>query len=231
MSDGRNLGAAMNEEGPGRSLQEILNPVNLGAAGKYVIYAGGAFTTAAFRIMGNIGVGRSTDELKEAVTDMQAAYEDASSRPTTTDKTFDAAVSFGSKIFDAPGIYKVGGAVNYAANAIITLVGEVTDMFIFQSGGTFTFGESVEVVLEGGLVAENVYWVGTSAAVGPNTHMEGTFLASGAVTIASGVTMNGIILAQGVAASVLENLKTTISSHMRRGYFHSFKKSSILSIK
>ena len=208
-----------------RDLQEILlSPIDLGIASEYVVFTGAALTTAATRIRGSTGMGSSTNELEKTVDDIKAAFDDVSSRSTTVDKTTDGAVTFGSKAFDAPGIYKFGGAVNIAANAIIKLVGEVTDMFIFQSDGTFTFGADVEVVLEGGLVAENVYWVGASAAVGANTHMEGTFLAPGAVTIASGVTMNGVILAQGVATSAHENFLTQrFLSHLSRGYFHSSK--------
>lgn len=69
--------------------------------------------------------------------------------------------------------------------------------FIFQVSGTITVASGVKITLVGGVLTQNIVWASVGAVnIGSTAHFEGILLASTAVTLDTGATMNGRILSQ-----------------------------------
>lgn len=92
----------------------------------------------------------------------------------------------------------------------LTLSGNSTDVFVIQIGTTLTTASFSEVVLIGGALPENVYWVvGSSATIGTNTQFQGNILANLSITLTNGVTLlDGRALAYSGAVTMDNNLVT-----------------------
>jgi len=135
--------------------------------------------------------------LTVAVGDMETAFTDATGR-VDPDFTNLASGSIGSSIL-FPGLYKWTGAVSASADFFI--VGSSTDTWIFQIADTFSIAAGTKAVLIGGALNKNIVWVvsGTVAA-GAGSHLEGVILGKTSVTLVTGATLNGRILAQTAVA-------------------------------
>lgn len=141
--------------------------------------------------------------LTTAVSDMQTAYTDAAGR-TSPDFTNLGAGEIGGLTL-VPGLYKWTTGVTISNN--VTLAGGPNDTWIFQISGALTIASAKSVLLSGGASAGNIVWQVTSCAPGTTSHMEGTILASTAITLATGATINGRLLAQ--TAVTLDNNTAT----------------------
>lgn len=77
---------------------------------------------------------------------------------------------------------------------------EIYLAWIFQIASTLTIATGVHFVLVGGALANNIVWA-TSGAVtaGAGSHFEGNILSFTGVTLVTGSTGNGRILAQTAA--------------------------------
>ena len=87
-------------------------------------------------------------------------------------------------------------------NGNLTLNGGANDVWIFQigselvitGGGSGTYGN---IILTGGAQAKNVFWqVGTSATIGDYTSFKGTVMAMTSITMGTGSTAVGRMLAR-----------------------------------
>lgn len=99
----------------------------------------------------------------------------------------------------APDIYKTASSL-LIQNGDLTLdaQGDVNAVWIFQVGSDFTTvgGAGGNVILIGGAQAKNVFWqVGSSATIGDNTSFVGNVLAYTSITMNSGATAVGRMLA------------------------------------
>jgi hypothetical protein len=82
-------------------------------------------------------------------------------------------------------------------NSQVTLRGTSSDVWIFQIAGTLNLGSGARVVLSGGALAKNVFWVVSGyTSIGTTAHMEGTILDKTAIHFLTGASMNGRALAQ-----------------------------------
>ena len=111
--------------------------------------------------------------LTAAVGDMGIAYLDAAGRvnPDFVDR-FTGNLE-GQTL--ARGLYKWNGNVAFINS--VTFSGSPTDIWILQIAGSFVVGSGASVVLEGGALAENIFWqVAGLVDIGTNAHLEGTFL-------------------------------------------------------
>ncbi|KAF9078365.1 hypothetical protein BDP27DRAFT_1251938 [Rhodocollybia butyracea] len=137
--------------------------------------------------------------LSSATSDMQAAYNDASSRANPDFNDLGGGAIGGLVL--APGLYKWTSGVSVAPADVVTISGTSSDIFIFQIGGTLNFTSQSRVVLAGGALASNVIWaVAGVATVNSGAHVEGVILAQASVALLTGATMNGQILAQNFVA-------------------------------
>jgi Ice-binding-like len=130
--------------------------------------------------------------LTTAIGDMQTAYTDAAGRaPTATGL---GAGNIGGLTLHA-GVYKWSSALQIPTN--LTLAGSGTDVWIFQIAGTLSLSSATNVVLSGGAAAKNVYWqVADSVDLGTTSHFEGTILTKTAITMETGASITGRLLAQ-----------------------------------
>lgn len=109
--------------------------------------------------------------------------------------------SFGPGVYDWATAGQLTGAV--------TLTGGPTDVFVFRTGTTMISAAAASVVLAGGALAKNVFWlVGSSATLGTTTAMIGQIVALTSITINTGATLNGRALARNGAVTLDTNVIT-----------------------
>jgi len=110
-----------------------------------------------------------------------------------------------------PGLYVSGVAIGIGSGATITLDagGNADAVFIFQTDSALTTGTNSVVVLAGGALARNVWWIaGSAATLGVSSTFKGTALAnSAAVTVLGGTALQptlveGRLFSSGAAAEV-----------------------------
>jgi hypothetical protein len=114
---------------------------------------------------------------------------------------------------DLGGLTLTSGVYCFNSSAqltgILTLSGGPNDVFVFQMGSTLTTASASQVILTGGVLPENVYWVeGSAATLGTGTQFQGNILASTSITLNTGVNLVlGRALAQA-AVTLDSNLVT-----------------------
>ena len=221
-----NAGAGTGLNGAGRGPA----PVNLGAAGNYVILAkSGVSTVPASAITGDIGLSPAAESfvtgfsltadgtnqfstspqvtgrvyaadktaptpsnLTTAVANMQTAYTDAAGR--AADYTELGAGNIGGRNL-GPATYKWGTGVLIPTN--VTLTGGPNDVWIFQIASDITVASGVKIILAGGALPKNIFWQsGGVVSLGTTAHFEGVVLSATSITLATGASANGRLLAQ-----------------------------------
>ncbi len=195
--------------------------VKLGTANSFAVLAGTTVTNTATPtvINGNLGVSpgtavtgfppgivengsiHSADTLaKKAQMKAKSAWEDAKSRPATP-----VGPELGGLTL-TPGVY---GAGTLGITGTLTLSGNAKSVFIFQTASTLVTGPASEVVLTGGVLAENVFWqVGSSATLGVGTAFVGTVIALTSIGAQAGSAVEGRLLALNGAVT-LDNSPVT----------------------
>ena len=130
--------------------------------------------------------------LTTAVSDMETAFTDAAAR--APDVTELGAGDIGGKTL-VPGVYKWGTGLLIPTD--VTLVGNATDVWIFQIAQKLTMSSATKVVLSGGAQPKNVFWqVAGLVDVGTTAHCEGIVMSQTAITLGTGASINGRLLAQ-----------------------------------
>jgi len=130
--------------------------------------------------------------LTTAIGDMQTAFTDAAGRaPGVTEL---GAGNIGGMTL-APGVYKWGTGLLVPTD--VTLNGGASDVWIFQIAQDLTVASGAKVVLAGGALPKNVFWqVAGLVEVGTTAHLEGIVLTQTSVTLRTGASINGRLLAQ-----------------------------------
>jgi len=211
------------------------NPVNLGAAGNYVILAKSAISSVpASVITGKIGLSPAAAvyitgysltmnasnvystssqvtgnvyaadyatptpaNLTTAVSDMQLAFTDAAGR--APDVTELGEGNIGGMTLRS-GVYKWGTGLLIPTD--VTLTGSATEVWVFQIAQGLTVSSATSVTLSGGALARNVFWqVAGAVDIGTTAHLEGIVLGKTAITMRTGASINGRLLAQTAVAT------------------------------
>jgi len=130
--------------------------------------------------------------LTTAVADMQLAFTDAAGRvPGVTEL---GAGNIGGMNL-APGVYKWGTGLLIPAD--LTLTGTATDVWIFQIAQNLTMSSGTKIRLAGGAQPKNIFWqVAGLVDLGTTAHCEGVVLTQTSVTLRTGASINGRLLAQ-----------------------------------
>ena len=130
--------------------------------------------------------------LTSAVADMQLAFTDAAGRaPGVTEL---GAGNIGGMNL-APGVYKWGTGLLIPAD--ITLTGTATAVWIFQIAQNLTISNGTKILLAGGALPKNIFWqVSGLVDIGTTAHCEGVILTQTAITLRTGASINGRLLAQ-----------------------------------
>jgi hypothetical protein len=203
-------------------------PVNLGSAAGFAILAGSTVTNTGLSVVnGDLGISpgsaltgfppgiiNGTQYIDNAIAaqakvDLTTAYNDAAGRSLNVVTV--ATGELGGLTL-APGLYQSGISSFAITSVDLTLdaQGDVNAVFIFQMpSSTLTVGNGRKVILAGGANASNIFWqVGSSATIGTTAVMEGTILASQAITLETGAVLNGRALTQIAAVTLDTNTVT-----------------------
>jgi len=134
----------------------------------------------------------SPTNMTTSIGDMELAFTDAAGR--APDVTELGAGDIGGLTL-APGVYKWSSGLLIPTS--VTLSGSATDVWIFQIAQDLTVGNAVNIVLAGGALPQNIYWqVAGFVDVGTTSHVEGIFMCQTAITMQTGASVNGRLLAQ-----------------------------------
>ncbi|MCW3099997.1 MAG: hypothetical protein JWL77_5615 [Chthonomonadaceae bacterium] len=172
-----------------------------------LIYPAGSPFSLSAQVVGKIyaaDYGSPTPaNLTQAVGDMETAYLDASGRKSP-DYTELAVGDIGGLTL-RPGLYKWSSTVTIPKD--VTLNGGPTDVWIFQISGDVTEASAAKVILTGGALAKNVFWqVAGVVALGTTAHMEGVVLSKTAITLNTGASVNGRLMAQTNATLIMNTV-------------------------
>ncbi len=131
-------------------------------------------------------------DLTTSVLNMQAAYTDAAGR--AADYTELGAGNLGGLNL-GPATYKWGTGVLIPTD--VTLTGGPNDVWIFQVAQNITMSSGVKVILAGGALSKNIFWQSFGAvSLGTTAHIEGVVLSQTSITLATGASANGRLMAQ-----------------------------------
>jgi uncharacterized repeat protein (TIGR01451 family) len=114
-----------------------------------------------------------------------------------------------------PGVYCYSSTVQISVGGILTLdaQGNNNAVWIFKIGSTLTSVSGASIVFINGGQDCNVFWqVGSSATVGTNSTFVGTIIAANDITLNTGATVSGRILARGAPTGGAVTLDSNIVS-------------------
>lgn len=130
--------------------------------------------------------------LTTAVGDMELAFTSAAGRPAGVTEL--GAGNIGGMTL-APGVYKWGSGLLIPTD--VTLNGSATSVWIFQIAQDLTMSSAKKIHLTGGALAKNVFWqVSGRVELGTTAHFEGVILCKTSITLRTGASINGRLLAQ-----------------------------------
>lgn len=130
--------------------------------------------------------------LTTAIGDMEHAFTDAAGR--APDVTELGAGNIGGMTLE-PGVYKWGTGLLIPTD--VELSGSETDVWIFQVAEDLTMSSGASIGLRGGARPENVFWqVAGLVEIGTTAHCEGIVLTQTSITLATGASIDGRLLAQ-----------------------------------
>ncbi|MGM0746046.1 ice-binding family protein [Rhodohalobacter sp.] len=134
--------------------------------------------------------------LTTAVENMATAYDDAAGR-TSPDFVELYTGEIGGKTL-SPGLYKWSNTVLITDD--VTFSGDENAVWILQIAENVTMSSDVSITLTGGAQAQNIIWqVAGEATIGTTSHFEGIILSMTGITLNTGASLNGRILAQTAA--------------------------------
>jgi hypothetical protein len=199
-------------------------PVTLGTAATFGVLAGGGITNSGVTTVdGDIGTYPTTvingggsltvtgtnhggDTVSQsAQNDLDTAYTAAASEGPIDQSV----AALGGQTL-SPGVYNSASAMDLDGTLTLAGGGDPNATYVFQAGTTLTAAAASQVILVGGAQSCNVFWeVGDSADIGTDSNLSGTVMASGAITVASGSSVDGRLLAMNGAVTLDTDTITT----------------------
>jgi hypothetical protein len=151
--------------------------------------------------------GAIESQLTTAVGLGQAAYDDAASRPTTSDATLNLGGGDISGMALAAGVYTFGTDIQISSGTL-SLTGSASDIYILKTTGNLVQAAGTAVDL-GNVKPENVFWqVAGYAKVGTGSTMQGILLVKTKVDFLENAILNGRVFAQ-TACNLLKGATIT----------------------
>jgi hypothetical protein len=199
------------------------SPINLGT---FEILAGSTITnTGATRVTGDLGLSPGTavtgfppgvlvgtlhagdPAAAQAQLALTAAYNDAAGRSAGA---IGIAGNLGGLTL-APGVYKSTSSLEISSGDLtLDAQGNANAVFIFEMGSTLVTTVGRKVILAGGARAANIIWqVGSSATLGVSSVFKGNILAMASITVTTGASVEGRLLARTGAVTLDTNVILT----------------------
>jgi subtilisin family serine protease len=196
-------------------------PVRIGTTAGYAVLAGSTITsTGPTKVSGNLGLSPGSSvtgfppglmsggvqdvadpAAVQAKSDLITAYDDAAEQTPATP----LAASILGGLTLTPGVYS-GGALDLTGTLTLDAQGDPGAVFIFQAASTLITASASQVKLVNGASPCNVFWkVGSSATLGTTTSFQGTIFALTSITLNTGATVVGRMLARNGAVTLDSN--------------------------
>lgn len=194
--------------------------INLGAADSFAVLAGSTITnTGSTVVNGDLGLSPGTavtgfppgmvngaqhitDSVAgQAQMDLVTAYNAASSQTPATTISGD----LGGRTL-VPGVYNSSSSMGLTGTLTLDGEGNASAVFIFQISSALTTASTSRVVLINGAQSCNIYWqVGSSATLGTNSSFSGSVLTLSSITVTTGASVSGRVLARNGAVTLDSN--------------------------
>jgi hypothetical protein len=202
--------------------------IPLGAAGNFAVLAGTTVTnTGGTVVHGNLGVSPgsavtgfppgkvtgSTDKANTAAANGQSALVTAyNSGMARSNCRVSLAGNIGGRTL-GPGLYHSSSSLAISSGDLtLTAHGHSGAVFVIQVTSKLTVKSGHKVILAGGALASNIYWiVGSSATLGTTAVVYGNILAHKSISLATGATLHGRALAH-IGAVTLQGNKVTAAA-------------------
>jgi hypothetical protein len=223
------LGACKNNDEPSPSA--IVIPIQataqtsvvLGSTSTLAVLAGASVTsTGATVITGNMalspgssiggfppGILNGVQHINDATSDqakldLTAAYNDLAGRTSTDIVTLSGNIG---GLTLTPGLYKSTSSLAISSGDLtLDAKGNANAIFVIQIATTLTTTSGRKVILSGGALAANIYWqVGSSATFGTTSAFKGNVLAMQSITMNTGATIDGRLLARTGSVTMAGN--------------------------
>lgn len=195
----------------------------LGTTTSFAVLGGSAVTnTGATVVTGDLGIwpnlagsvtgfppGTITGTLQagnavaqQAQSDLTVAYNSAAGQPCGTVLT---GTDLGGLTLN-PGVYCFASSAQITGTLTLDALGNPNAVFIFQIGTTLTTASNARVRVINGGSGCNVFWqIGSSATLGTATEFEGNILALTSITVTTGASVSGRLLARNGAVTLDTN--------------------------
>ena len=211
----------------GALLAATVNGPDLGAAGTFAVLGGSTVTNTGLTVIeGDVGVSPGTaitgfppgivtggalhynDALAvEAHADAAEAYLFLAGMASTPANNLSGTDLGGLTL--SPGVYTFNSSAQLTGDLVLDAGGDSNALFVFQIGSTLTTATGATVtVINGGANYDTsrVFWqVGSSATLGVNTEFTGVIIAYTSITVVSGTSIDGAVLAINGAVTLDTN--------------------------
>jgi hypothetical protein len=201
----------------------VATAVPLGTADSYAVLAGTAVVnTGPTVVTGDLGVspGSSVTGFPPGIVTGTIHDADAAASQAQTDLTTaynnavgqapDAPISgdLGGLTL-TPGVYHSTGPIGLTGTLTLDGQGDPNAVFVIQVASALVTASASNVLLINGTQACNVFWqVGSAATLGTSSTIAGSILALTSVTVTTGTTVQGRILARNGAVTLDDNTIT-----------------------
>jgi hypothetical protein len=203
------------------------SPVNLATAQPFVVLGGAGVTNTGPSVLnGDLGVSPETSlsgfgapavvngathandaVAAQAQADLTIGYDAAAGQPIAPGNDLTGVDLGGLSL--SPGAYGYSSSAQLTGQLTLDAHGDPNAQFVFVIGSTLTTESASSVVLTNGASPCNVYWkIGSSATFGTGTAFQGNVMALTSITVNSGVTVLGRLLARNGAVTLNNDVLT-----------------------